>query len=377
VFFLQLAVEAHGWFTHMPRLVERYNARLEQQKEESTGPALAEAVRKELEQVDAAMRRELEAVERLPLPAAERAAKQAAVRAEYEQKIRPRRQQNVEITAREKVIEYERNYRPDTSPLGLLWHFLTHGPSDRPQDSGVWPALLGSLLVALITVLFAVPVGVAAALYLEEYRQQGRLNNLIQVNINNLAGVPSVVYGILGAFVFVELIFKPIEAAGADIAARNVLGGGLTLGLLTLPVIIVAAQEAIRAVPGSIRHGAFALGATRWQVIWHHVLPLARPGIMTGTILSLSRAVGEAAPLVLFGALLFVNEDPGLFSRFTILPMQIFGWADLPAEVVGGERVEIWRYNAAMASLLLLGVLLALNAVAIVLRSRAQLKTKW
>jgi phosphate transport system permease protein len=175
----------------------------------------------------------------------------------------------------------------------------------------------------------------------------------------------------------VELIFKPLEAAGAAVAARNVLGGGLTLGLLTLPVVIVAAQEAIRAVPVTVRHGAYALGATRWQVIWHHVLPLARPGILTGTILALARAVGEAAPLVLFGALLFVNEDPGLFSRFTILPMQIFGWADLPAVIEGDERVEIWRYNAAMASLLLLTVLLALNAVAIVLRSRTQLKTKW
>lgn len=377
VFFVQLLSEAKAWFEHMPELVERYNARLKQGAAESEGAGLQETIRKRQAQVDAEMRKELAAVDGMKLDSGQREAKKAAIVQLYQQKIGPRQRENVERTAREKLIEYERNYRADTSPQGLLWYFLTHGPSDRPQDSGVWPALLGSLMVALITVLFAVPVGVAAALYLEEYRQQGRLNSLIQVNINNLAGVPSVVYGILGAFVFVELIFKPIEAAGADIAARNVLGGGLTLGLLTLPVIIVSAQEAIRAVPVSIRQGAYALGATRWQVIWTQVLPLARPGILTGTILSLSRAVGEAAPLVLFGALLFVNEDPGLFSRFTILPMQIFGWADLPAEMVGGERVEIWRYNAAMASLLLLAVLLALNAVAIVLRSRAQLKTKW
>jgi phosphate transport system permease protein len=151
----------------------------------------------------------------------------------------------------------------------------------------------------------------------------------------------------------------------------------LTLGLLTLPVVIVSAQEAIRAVPSSIRHGAYALGATQWQVIWHQVLPLARPGILTGTILAVSRAIGEAAPLVLFGALLFVNQDPSLFSRFTILPMQIFGWADRPDISVDGQSVEIWRYNAAMASVVLLVTLLALNAVAIFLRNRAQRRTRW
>jgi phosphate transport system permease protein len=380
VFCLQLVVEAHGWFTHTPRLVERHNARLKQQAEESTGAGLEKTIHDGLARVDEEMQRELDAVEKQaeakPRDRAQLEAKRAAIRADFE-KIRERRRANLELTAKEKLVEYQRNYRPDTSPLGVLGHFLTHGPSDLPQDSGIWPALLGSLFVAFITILFAVPVGVAAALYLEEYRAGGWLNNLIQVNINNLAGVPSVVYGILGAFVFVELIFKPLEAGGFGVAARNVLGGGLTLGLLTLPVVIVAAQEAIRAVPVSIRHGAYALGATRWQVLWHHVLPLARPGILTGTILSLSRAIGEAAPLVLFGALLFVNENPSLFSRFTILPMQIFGWADLPPELLEGERVEIWRYNAAMASLVLLAVLLALNAVAIVMRNRGQRRAKW
>jgi phosphate transport system permease protein len=220
------------------------------------------------------------------------------------------------------------------------------------------------LLIGLICICFAVPLGVGAAIYLEEYRSAGWLSRLIQVNINNLAGVPSVVYGILGAYVFVEKIFLPLERAHEGIAARNLLGGGLTLALLTLPVIIVAAQEAIRAVPVSLRHGALALGATKWQTIWHHVLPSARPGILTGTILALSRAMGEAAPLVLFGALLFVPDAPSLLSRFTVMPMQIFGWTDRPQ--------ELWRYNAALASVILMVMLLFLNAVAIYLRQRAQ-----
>jgi phosphate transport system permease protein len=163
------------------------------------------------------------------------------------------------------------------------------------------------------------------------------------------------------------------------IAARNVFGGGLTLALLTLPVVIVSAQEAIRAVPISIRQGAYALGATRWQVIYYNVLPMARPGILTGTILSLSRAIGEAAPLVMFGALLFVNQNPTPFSRFTIMPMQIFGWSDRPAIPVPyqEESVEIWKYNAALASVLLLVMLLSLNGLAIYLRNRAQRSTRY
>jgi phosphate transport system permease protein len=200
---------------------------------------------------------------------------------------------------------------------------------------------------------------------------------MIQININNLAGVPSVVYGILGGLFFVELIFKPLELQFDWIAARNALGGGMTLALLTLPVVIVSAQESIRAVPSSIRHGAYALGATRWQTIWRLVLPLAWPGIMTGTILALSRAIGEAAPLVLFGALLFVDQAPGLFSRFTVLPMQIFGWADRPAASLDGVTIEIWRANAAMGCIVLLVTLLGLNAVAIVMRNRAQRNAKW
>ena len=171
-------------------------------------------------------------------------------------------------------------------------------------------------------------------------------------------------YGILGAFVFVEMVFKNIESDTNGIAARNVLGGGMTLALLTLPMIIVAAQEAIRAVPLSLRHASLALGATKWQTVWRVVLPSAMPGTLTGIILAISRALGEAAPLVMFGALLFVDHNPTLFSRFTVLPMQIFGWSDRPAEA--------WLYNAGLASTILVATLLGLNATAIWLRGRAQ-----
>lgn len=304
--------------------------------------------------------------------------------------------QNERITIREQKKVADMPLR-DTSTWGVFRDFLTSGPASEAHNAGIFTALLGSLWVAGITVLFAVPVGVGAALYLEEYRTAGWLGNLIQININNLAGVPSVVYGILGGWVFVT-IFSAIENNQSQlvqalaeesaatlslwdriclllpaVSSRNVLGGGLTLGLLTLPVVIVSAQEAIRAVPSSIRHGAYALGATQWQTIWHNVLPMARPGILTGTILSLSRAIGEAAPLVLFGALLFVDQNPGPFTRFTVLPMQVFSWAERPAE--GG--IEIWRYNAAMAILVLLVVLMAMNAIAIILRNRAQKRMRY
>jgi len=215
-----------------------------------------------------------------------------------------------------------------TSVPAALTHFLWETPDPAPEAVGIRPALFGSLWLAFIMILFAVPIGVGAALYLEEYRSVGRLAKLIQININNLAGVPSIVFGILGAYVFVELIFKPIHLLNGDISVRNVIGGGLTLALLTLPVVIVATQEAIRAVPNSIRQGAYALGATQWQVIRTQVLPMARPGILTGTILAVSRAIGEAAPLVLFGATTFVAYNPSPISDFTVLPIQIYNWAE-------------------------------------------------
>lgn len=349
IFFVTLARDTARWFRTLPPLIEQRNAELRQRVEEARHPE-ASVVRR-LTQIDAELENELQ---KTP-PAGH-----AALRARYEQ-VKVRERENLQLLHTE-WLRSERELRPDTSPPALLGYFFTHGPSSLPQDAGILPALLGSLFLSVLTVLVAVPLGVGAAIYLEEYRTSSRLANLIQVNINNLAGVPSVMYGILGAYVFVELIFKPLESP--TMAARNVLGGGLTLALLTLPVIIVAAQEAIRAVPGSLRQGAFALGATRWQVVQQVVLPSALPGILTGVILALSRALGEAAPLILFGALLFVSHNPDLFSRFTVLPMQIFGWSERPAEV--------WRYNAAVASAVLVLALLALNAAAIYLRQRAQ-----
>lgn len=266
----------------------------------------------------------------------------------------------------------------DTSSWAVLHHFLFESPSNEPEAVGIWPALFGSLWLAFITILFAVPIGTGAALYLEEYKHSGGLGYWIQVNINNLAGVPSIVFGIMGAFVFVELVFKPLHRFHEGISVRNLLGGGLTLGLLTLPVIIVSAQEAIRAVPNSIRQGAYALGATHWQVIRHQVLPLARPGIMTGTILAVSRAIGEAAPLILFGATTFIAYSPNPFSDFTVLPIQIYNWAERPDKpIINGRVIEPWNYNMALASLVLLFMLIALNALAIYLRNRGQKNVRW
>jgi phosphate transport system permease protein len=362
IFFWRIGVEVSHWFHYTPQLVQAQNVELAALGERTQN------AQKMLDEELAKVRLEMEAA-LANSPDAEK----AELRKIYEEEVIPQKRADLIINIEELSQTARGNLRPDTSSWGILMFFLSNGPSNEAQDAGIYPAILGSLWVGLITIVFAVPVGVAAALYLEEYKHNNRLGRLIQVNINNLAGVPSVVYGILGAFVFVELIFKPLENQfPGTFAARNVLGGGLTLGLLTLPVVIVAAQEAIRAVPDSIRQGAYALGATHWQVIWHSVLPMARPGILTGTILSLSRAVGEAAPLVLFGALLFVNQDPSLFSRFTVLPMQIFGWADRPAVTVNGETVEIWKYNAALASLVLLVMLLTMNGLAIFLRNRAQ-----
>lgn len=361
VFFLQLTVQTWAWFRTMPVLIEQENQQLLGQ------------VDAKLEEEKSKLHKELQS----ELARAGSEEEKKEVRELFEKEVIPERMKQLEQSVAEWKVEAEQGVRQDMSAAALLGYFLLQGPSNKPQDAGIYPALLGTLWLALITFLFAVPVGVGAALYLEEYRHTNWLGNAIQININNLAGVPSVVYGILGAFVFVELIFKPLENMNSHIAARNVLGGGLTLGLLTLPVVIVAAQEAIRAVPSSIRQGAYALGATRWQVIWHQVLPMARPGILTGTILALSRAMGEAAPLILFGALLFVNQDPTLFSRFTILPMQIFNWVDRPAVTISGKTVEVWHYNAALASLVLLAALLTLNGLAIYLRYRAQRHTRW
>lgn len=355
VFFVRLGQDVKSWFGTMPAAIASRNEELA--KTVAKARDLDGQVKRRLAEIDSEMDEELKT--------ADDEAARAKIRADFarfkDRELAALKQTN------EELLHAEREIRPNTSPGALLAHFFTAGPSSVPEDAGIQPALLGSLLLAFITIVTALPVGVGAAIYLEEYRHSSWLARLIQLNINNLAGVPSVMYGILGAFVFVELIFKPLESE--TIAARNALGGGLTLALLTLPIIIVSAQEAIRAVPASLRHASLALGATQWQTIWRVVLPSAKPGILTGVILALCRAIGEAAPLLLFGALLFVNHNPSLFGRFTVLPMQIYGWSE--------RAQEAWRYNAALASAVLVGSLLLLNGAAIYLRHRARKNTRW
>jgi|KBSSwiStaDraftv2_1062776.scaffolds.fasta_scaffold23427_3 phosphate transport system permease protein len=252
--------------------------------------------------------------------------------------------------------------------------WLTSGFVKRPQTSepltaGVRTALFGSLWTILFTILLAFPIGVGAAIYLEEYASDNWLNRIIQTNINNLAGVPSIIYGILGLAIFVRSlepltsgeIFGLVDPTTAN--GRTVLSGGLTLGLLVLPLIIINAQEAIRAVPRSLRNASFGVGATKWQTVWSHVLPNAIPGILTGTILAVSRAIGETAPLIVVGASTAISFDPSSpFSKFTTLPMQIYQWTSRPQDE--------FRSLAAAAILVLLMLLLSLNAIAVVLRNR-------
>ncbi len=231
--------------------------------------------------------------------------------------------------------------------------FFTHPPSTDPHQAGARPAILATLYIGVLLLLFTVPVGVGTAIYLEEYADKNRwYNRLLEVNIQNLAAVPSIVYGILGlAFI--------VRGLGLG---RVVLAGALILTLLVLPTVIIAAREAIRAVPDSIRQAAFALGATRWQVIARQVLPAAIPGIATGSILALSRGIGETAPLIMIGALTYVAFDPSLLGPFTVLPVQIYNWTSQPQE----DFVKL----AATGIIVLLGMLLTLNAFAIWLRNR-------
>ncbi len=233
------------------------------------------------------------------------------------------------------------------------WSFLTSFPSRKPEEAGIRAALFGSLYVVGLTGIFAFVFGVGAAIYLEEYAAQNWFARIVQINIANLAGVPSIVYGILGLEIFVR--FLALD--------RSVLAGALTLALLVLPIVIIASQEAIRAVPPSIREGGYALGATRWQAIWRLVLPQAFPGILTGVILAVSRAVGETAPLIMMGALTYVAFTPdGFLSRFTALPIQIYNWVSRP---------QAGFHEAAAAGIIvLLALLLSLNALAVLLRNK-------
>ena len=244
--------------------------------------------------------------------------------------------------------------------------FLTTPMSSNALIAGVRTALFGSLWMIGITILFAFPIGVGAAIYLEEYARDNRFNRIIQTNINNLAGVPSIIYGMLGLAVFVRLL-EPVTSGrifgveGGN--GRTILSASLTMMLLILPIIIINAQEAIRAVPLSLRQASYGLGATKWQTIRHHVLPNAMPGILTGTILAVSRAIGETAPLIVVGASTFIVSDPdGPFSKFTALPIQIYEWTSRAQ----GEFANI----AAAAIVVLLAMLLTLNSIAVLLRNR-------
>ena len=243
---------------------------------------------------------------------------------------------------------------------GYRWvdaQFLNSFPSRFPEKAGIKSALVGTLWLVSFTALIAIPTGVLAAIYLEEYAPKNRLTHFIEINIANLAGVPSIVFGILGLAIFVRFFGL----------GRSVIAGALTMSLLILPVIIIAAKEAIRSVPNSLRLAAFALGATRWQVVRAHVLPSALPGILTGIILALSRAIGETAPLIMIGALTFVAflpESP--MDEFTALPIQIFNWTARPQET--------FHELAAGGIIVLLAVLLLMNAVAVYIRYRGSKK---
>ncbi len=240
----------------------------------------------------------------------------------------------------------------------LSWKFIVSELSQRPGRTGIWPAIVGSVYVMLLTALFSVPVGVAAAIYLEEFnRRKTRLISIIQLNIANLSGVPSIVYGLLGRFLFVYFFgFK-----------QSVIAGALTMTLLILPTVIIVTQEALKAVPKSYREGSMALGSTQWQSIRLQVLPNALSGILTGVILSISRAIGETAPLIVVGAVSYVSSSPrGLGDSFTVLPIKIFDWAN--------ESNEKFHQVAASAILVLMIGLLFINSFAIYFRARAKAK---
>lgn len=246
----------------------------------------------------------------------------------------------------------------------LNWKFITSYPSRKPEEAGILPALVGSAMLMLLTAIFAFPLGVAAGIYLEEYATDNFFTRFIEVNIANLAGVPSIIYGLLGLEIFVRLM-------RGMTGGRSLLSGALTLSLLVLPIIIVSSREALRSVPKSIREAGYALGATKWQVVRDQVIPAAMPGILTGTILALSRAIGETAPLITIGALTYIAFLPppslkALHSPFTALPIQIFNWISRPQKA--------FHDNAAAAIIVLLALLLAMNAVAIYLRNRFQIR---
>ncbi|MBX0333453.1 phosphate ABC transporter permease PstA [Pontibacter sp. HSC-14F20] len=240
------------------------------------------------------------------------------------------------------------------------WDFLTSLPSRRAARAGILTAWAGTLWILVLSALIAFPLGIAAGIYLEEYAKKTKLSNFLEINIANLAGVPSIIYGLLG----LELFVRMMNLGGI------LLAGALALSLLILPIIIVTTREAIKAVPRTIRDGSFALGASKWQTVWNQVLPASFGGILTGVILALSRAVGEAAPLIVIGALAYVPFVPKTpMDEFTVLPIQIFNWTSRPQEA--------FLTNAAAAIIILLLITFLLNGIAVYLRHRQQKKIKW
>ncbi|MFZ9956686.1 MAG: phosphate ABC transporter permease PstA [Flavobacteriales bacterium] len=240
------------------------------------------------------------------------------------------------------------------------WKFLTSFPSKRPEKAGLYSAMMGTLWMLGLTAIIAIPLGIGAGIYFEEYAKKSRLANILEINLANLAGVPSIIYGLLGLEIFVRSMGM----------GTSLLAGACTLSLLILPIIIVSTREALRAVPNSIRQASYGMGANTWQTIWHQILPASMGGILTGIILSLSRAIGETAPLIVTGALAyvaFVPETP--MDQYTVMPMQIFNWISRPQH---GFQV-----NAAAGIIILLCITFLLNGIAVFLRNRWQKKVKW
>ncbi|MBW4455246.1 MAG: phosphate ABC transporter permease PstA [Nostoc indistinguendum CM1-VF10] len=255
----------------------------------------------------------------------------------------------------------------------LSWQFLTSFPSRRAEEAGILSAWVGTLLVMFVTSLVAIPIGIASGIYLEEYARKNWLSDLIEINVTNLAGVPSIIYGVLALSVFVY---------GLNLG-RSIITAGFTLALLVLPVVIVSTREALRAIPNSIREAAYAAGASKWQMIWDHILPYSTGTILTGIIVALARAIGETAPLITIGALTFIAFLPEppiteqfpyislswLLAPFTVMPIQMFDWVSRP-------QAE-FQVNAAAAGIVLIAITLAMNAVAIYIRYRLRKKIKW
>ncbi|MCS6822792.1 MAG: phosphate ABC transporter permease PstA [Cytophagaceae bacterium] len=242
----------------------------------------------------------------------------------------------------------------------LDWNFLNSTSSQRASNAGIKSAMVGTVYIALYTSLFALPIGISAAIYLEEYAGKNKFTNFLEVNIANLAGVPSVIYGLLGLEVFSRIMMLK----------NSILTGSLTLALLILPIIIVSTREALKSVPYSLREASYALGASKWQTIWHQVLPASSGGIFTGIILALSRAIGETAPLIVIGAVVFIKTVPNsIMDKFTVLPIQIFHWISQPQKAFAA--------NAAAGIIVLLLITFLLNGIAVYLRYRWQKKIKW